>query len=298
MNKSAAIIGLGVLGSAITEYLLKNDFEIYGFDILPEALAKFDSFENFNACSSVSELFSNQENILLCLPTPANLDSVMHAMPNQKNLNKTTDGPLVIELSTLPVDTKQNALLLARDKQIRMVDCPVSGNRIVALQGKLSAYLSGDEEDVLAAKPLLESFCQKVTQVGAFGNGSKMKLIGNILNLVHNSVTAEVMVLGMKVGLEPELIHRAISGTFSSSAVFEGRGKLMVENNYAVEGMNFSTPIKDSEFITKLAKDHLVPLPLYQVALQYYLAAMAQGYADLDAAAVCAVVEKNTNLIR
>ena len=125
-----------------------------------------------------------------------------------------------------------------------------------------------------------------------------MKLIGNILNLVHNSVTAEVMVLGMKVGLEPELIHKAISGTFSSSAVFEGRGKLMVDNNYAVEGMNFSTPIKDSDFITKLAKDHFVPLPLYQVALQYYLAAMAQGYEDLDAAAVCAVVEKNTNLNR
>ena len=96
-----------------------------------------------------------------------------------------------------------------------------------------------------------------------------MKLIGNILNLVHNSVTAEVMVLGMKVGLEPELIHKAISGTFSSSAVFEGRGKLMVDNEYAVEGMNFSTP-----------------------------SAMAQGYQDLDAAAVCAVLEKNANLTR
>ena len=122
----------------------------------------------------------------------------------------------------------------------------LSGNRVAALQGKLSAYLSGDREDVQRAKPYLEAFCQKVTEVGNFGNGSKMKLIGNILNLVHNSVTAEVMVLGMKVGLEPELIHKAISGTFSSSAVFEGRGKLMVNNEYAVEGMNFSTPIKDS----------------------------------------------------
>ncbi|RCL79420.1 MAG: hypothetical protein DBW68_03045, partial [SAR116 cluster bacterium] len=97
MNKSAAIIGLGVLGSAITEYLLKHDFEIYGFDILPEALAKFDSFENFHTCSSVADLFSKQKNILLCLPAPANLDSVMRAMPSQKDLNKTADSPLVIE---------------------------------------------------------------------------------------------------------------------------------------------------------------------------------------------------------
>ena len=300
MNKSAAIIGLGVLGSAIAEYLLKSDYEIHGFDISLEALSKFDSFENFHSCSSVSDVFLTQENILLCLPSPANLDSVMQAMPSQKNLNKiaNSNAPLVIDLSTLPLDAKQNALLLASDKKIRMVDSPVSGNRIVALQGKLSAYLSGDEEDVRAAKPVLEAFCQKVTEVGAFGNGSKMKLIGNILNLVHNSVAAEVMVLGMKVGLEPELIYTAISGTFSSSAVFEGRGQLMVQNNYAVEGMNFSTPIKDSDFITKLAKDNFVPLPIYQVALQYYLAAMAQGYQDMDAAAVCAVIEKNANLNR
>ena len=300
MNKSAAIIGLGVLGSAIAEYLLKSDFEIHGFDISLEALSKFDSFENFHSCSSISDIFLTQENILLCLPSPANLDAVMQAIPSQKDLNKIADSnvPLVIELSTLPVDAKQNALTLARDKQIRMVDSPVSGNRIVALQGKLSAYLSGNEEDVMAAKPVLKAFCQKVTEVGAFGNGSKMKLIGNILNLVHNSITAEVMVLGMKVGLEPELIYQAISGTFSSSAVFEGRGQLMVQNDYAVEGMNFSTPIKDSDFITKLAKDNFVPLPIYQVALQYYLAAMAQGYQDMDAAAVCAVIEKNANLSR
>ena len=185
MNKSAAIIGLGVLGSAIAEYLLKCDFEIHGFDISLGALSKFDSFENFHSCSSVSDIFLRQENILLCLPSPANLDAVMQEIPSQKDLNKIADSnvPLLIELSTLPVDAKQNAFTLARDKQIRMVDSPVSGNRIVALQGKLSAYLSGNEEDVRAAKPVLEAFCQKVTEVGAFGNGSKMKLIGNILNL-------------------------------------------------------------------------------------------------------------------
>ena len=220
----------------------------------------------------------------------------MKAIPNGKEPEK--NRQLLIELSTLPVDSKEKAREIACEKNIQIVDSPLSGNRVVALQGELSAYLSGDAEDVQRAKPFLEAFCNKVTEVGDYGNGSKMKLIGNILNLVHNSVTAEVMVLGMKVGLKPELIHKAISGTFSSSAVFEGRGKLMVDNEYAVEGMNFSTPIKDSEFITKLAKDNFVPLPIYQVALQYYLSAMAQGYQDLDAAAVCAVLEKNANLNR
>ena len=296
MTKSIAIIGLGVLGSAIARFLLENRFQVYGFDISKKALAKLNNNKKFYACGSIDEIFYNESYILLCLPSAGCLHEVMKAIPNGKEPEK--NRQLLIELSTLPVDSKEKAREIARKKNIQIVDSPLSGNRVVALQGKLSAYLSGDAEDVQRAKPFLEAFCNKVTEVGDYGNGSKMKVIGNILNLVHNSVTAEVMVLGMKVGLEPELIHKAISGTFSSSAVFEGRGKLMVNNEYAVEGMNFSTPIKDSEFITKLAKDNFVPLPIYQVALQYYLSAMAQGYQDLDAAAVCAVLEKNANLNR
>ncbi len=296
MTKSIAIIGLGVLGSAIARFLLENRFQVYGFDISKKALAKLNNNKKFYACGSIDEIFYNESNILLCLPSAGSLHDVMKAIPNGKEPEK--NRQLLIELSTLPVDSKEKAREIARKKNIQIVDSPLSGNRVAALKGKLSAYLSGDAEDVQRAKPFLEAFCNKVTEVGDYGNGSKMKLIGNILNLVHNSVTAEVMVLGMKVGLEPELIHKAISGTFSSSAVFEGRGKLMVDNEYAVEGMNFSTPIKDSEFITKLAKDNFVPLPIYQVALQYYLSAMAQGYQDLDAAAVCAVLEKNANLNR
>ena len=296
MTKSIAIIGLGVLGSAIARFLLENRFQVYGFDISKKALAKLNNSKKFYACRSIDDMFHNESNILLCLPSAGSLHEVMKAIPNEKEPEK--NRQLLIELSTLPVDSKEKAREIASKKNIQIVDSPLSGNRVVALQGKLSAYLSGDAEDVQRAKPFLEAFCNKVTEVGDYGNGSKMKLIGNILNLVHNSVTAEVMVLGMKVGLEPELIHKAISGTFSSSAVFEGRGKLMVDNEYAVEGMNFSTPIKDSEFITKLAKDNFVPLPIYQVALQYYLSAMAQGYQDLDAAAVCAVLEKNANLNR
>ena len=296
MTKSIAIIGLGVLGSAIARFLLENRFQVYGFDISKKALAKLNNNKKFYACGSIDEIFYNESNILLCLPSSGSLHEVMKAIPSGKEPEKKRQ--LLIELSTLPVDSKEKAREIAQKKNIQIVDSPLSGNRVVALKGKLSAYLSGDAEDVQRAKPFLEAFCNKVTEVGDYGNGSKMKLIGNILNLVHNSVTAEVMVLGMKVGLEPELIHKAISGTFSSSAVFEGRGKLMVDNEYAVEGMNFSTPIKDSEFITKLAKDNFVPLPIYQVALQYYLSAMAQGYQDLDAAAVCAVLEKNANLNR
>jgi 3-hydroxyisobutyrate dehydrogenase-like beta-hydroxyacid dehydrogenase len=176
--------------------------------------------------------------------------------------------------------------------------CAVLEDRIAALEGKLSAYLSGDERNKELINKILDVFCQKVTDVGDFGNGTIMKLIGNILNLVHNAVAGEVMTLGMKSGLKPEVIYNAISGTFSSSGVFDNRGKLMVDEDYDKEGMNFSTSIKDSSFITDLSKKYMVPLPIYQVALQYYYAAVAQGYYDKDAASVLKVLEKNANVQR
>ena len=125
-----------------------------------------------------------------------------------------------------------------------------------------------------------------------------MKLIGNILNLVHNAVTAEVMLLGMKSGLSSKIIHEAISGTFSSSGVFENRGKLMINEDYSKEGMNFSIPLKDSKFITDLSRDKAVGIPIYQVALQYYYSAVAQGLKDKDASSVLKALEKNFNFKR
>ena len=72
----------------------------------------------------------------------------------------------------------------------------------------------------------------------------------------------------------------------------------MVEEDYNREGMNFSTPIKDSAFITDLSKKFMMPLPIYQVALQYYYAAISQGHFNKDAASVLKAIENNANIKR
>ena len=126
----------------------------------------------------------------------------------------------------------------------------------------------------------------------------KMKICGNILNLVHNSVAAEVMVLGMKSGLDPKMIHKVISGSGSSSRMFDLRGGFMAENDYMQEAMNFSIPLKDARIISQQAADVLCPIPIYQAALQPYYAAVAQGHFDEDASAVCAALELAANCVR
>lgn len=72
----------------------------------------------------------------------------------------------------------------------------------------------------------------------------------------------------------------------------------MVEENYKKEGMNLSVPLKDAQIISDYAAGLYCPIPIYQVALQNYYAAAAQGHADEDAAAVCQVMERAANVSR
>ena len=289
-ENNVGIIGLGVLGSAIAINFINKNIPINGYDIDQKALEKLSN-NKINVYNSIHKISNECNFIITSLPSESSLINVCKELVNNDNL-------IIIETSTLPLDCKLEAKKILLEKNVSIFDAPLSGNRIAALEGKLSAYLSGDNKNKMETQNVLKVFCQKVTDVGDYGNGTVMKLIGNILNLVHNAVTAEVIALGIKSGLDPKVIHDAISGTFSSSGVFENRGKLMVDEDYDKEGMNFSTPLKDSTFITDLSKKYMMPLPIYQVALQYYYAAIAQGNFSKDAASVLKAIEINANVKR
>ncbi len=287
LNNKIGIVGLGVLGSAIAECFIKKNINIFGFDISDQFYKKLDK-SYFSKTDDLDQIYSECDIVLTCLSSEESLLEVTKEISSKV---------LIIETSTLPLDCKKKVLDQLNNSNCKIVDAPLSGNRLAALEGNLSAYLSGHKNEKIIAKKVLDLFCQKVTDVGDFGNGIVIKLIGNILNLVHNAVSAEVLTLGMKVGLKPEIIYEAISGTFSSSGVFENRGKLMVDQDFEKEGMNFSTPMKDSKFITELSRANLVALPIYQVALQYYYSAVANGLGDKDASSIIKIIEKKHQFI-
>lgn len=288
-------IGLGVLGSAIAANLVDGGCDVLGFDTSSKA-REASSADGVKLVDSVAQVTTSCALIFTCLPNAKALDAVVGDIASS---SATDDGgQIIIELSTLSVADKEKSAARLQAAGRKVLDCPVSGNRIMALKKGLTAFCSGDRDDYLAVRDTLTAFCKKEHYVGPFGNGTKTKLCGNILNLVHNTVAAEAMVLAMKSGLDPKSFHEVISGSGSSSAMFEVRGALMAENDYAKEGMNFSVPLKDSQIIAQHAASVGSPIPLYQAAVQYYHAAQAQGLGHLDAAAVCKVMERMANCER
>ncbi len=295
MSETLGFIGLGVLGSAIAGHLVAGGRRVVGCDINAEKTIALRQSGGESAATP-RETADRADVIFLCLPTADSLHSVVSGPDGLVHGGE--HGQIVVELSTFSIADKEAARDALAEAGKVLLDCPVSGNRIMALERKLTAFGSGDKAAWKRVEPIVGTFTRRSYHVGEFGCGMKMKLCGNILNLVHNSVAAEVMVLGIKSGLDPKVIHEVISGSGSSSAMFEVRGALMVENDYVREGMNFSIPLKDSRLIAEHAARHLVPTPIYHAALQTYYAAVAQGHGDEDQSAVCAAMERAANCER
>src|SRR5208337_4576307 len=109
-----------------------------------------------------------------------------------------------------------------------MLDCPVSGTGTQAKAKDLAIYASGDSKSIRKLRPLFAAFARAVHDLGAFGNGSRMKYVANLLVAIHNVASAEALVLGMKAGLPPQLIYDQIKIGAGNSRVFELRAPMMV----------------------------------------------------------------------
>ena len=102
--------------------------------------------------------------------------------------------------------------------------------------------------------------------VGAFGNGSRMKYVANLLVAIHNVASAEAMVLGMKSGLPPQLIFDLIKTGAGNSRIFELRAPMMVKNDYDTATMKISVWQKDMDVIGGFARDIAVPTPMFDAS--------------------------------
>jgi 3-hydroxyisobutyrate dehydrogenase-like beta-hydroxyacid dehydrogenase len=141
-------------------------------------------------------------------------------------------------------------------------------------------------------------FARAVHDVGAFGNGSRMKYVANLLVAINNVASAEAMVLGMKAGLAPRQIFELVRTGAGNSRVFELRAPMMVTGRYSDATMKVSVWQKDMDVISSFAEQVGAPTPLLSATLPIYARAMVTGHAADDTASVCAVLEEMAGLQR
>ena len=177
---------------------------------------------------------------------------------------------------------------------------PISGTGAQAKVKDLVIYASGERASVAALEPILAAFSRQAHDLGAFGNGTRMKFVANLLVAIHNVASAEAFVLGIKAGLDPKQIFELISAGAGTSRVFELRGPMMAGNRYDGDNvtMRVKTWQKDMTVIGDFARELGCPTPLFSATGPIYAAAMANGHGGDDTASVCAVLEAMAGITR
>ncbi len=295
MNKKIGMIGVGIMGSAMSANLLKAGYGVIGYDIdsgQVDALVRKGG-SGADCCREVAE---QADVIITSLPSVEALEQVVNAKDGLVSAAK--KNLIVIETSTLTLEAKQSAHDSLNSVGMEILDCPLSGTGSQAVKKDIVVYASGNRQACVACDPIFNGFSRANYYVGEFGMGSKMKFVANLLVTIHNVSAAEALVLGMKAGLEPEIMIKAISDGGGTSRMFEVRGPLMAAEKYDQVTMKMDMHQKDIKIISDFATKLNCPTPLLSAAAQIYTAALAKGRAKQDTAAVCAVLEEMASIKR
>ena len=295
MTQKVGMIGLGIMGSAMSANLLKAGFPVIGYDIVPE-LVETHVDNGGGGAASPREVADNSDVVITSLPSVEALQDVVSGEEGLLKSSKT--GLVVIETSTLPLEAKQEAYEALKAGNVDLLDCPLSGTGAQAVKKDLVVYASGNKKACESCIPVFDGFARANYYLGEFGMGTKMKFVANLLVTIHNVSAAEAFVLGMKAGLDPEMILKVISDGAGTSRMFEVRGPQMVAGNYEKATMKVDVFQKDIRIITAFANELQCPTPLLSAAAQIYTTALANGRAKQDTASVCAVLEKMAGLKR
>jgi len=286
------IVGLGIMGGAFAQNLVKAGWHVVGYDIDPvrrRAMAK----AGVEIAKDAAALAAAAPTIITSLPKPVALDATVKAIADAG-----VKPRVIVEASTFTLDDKVRAERALRKAGHVMLDCPISGTGSQAKTRDLVVYASGDSKAIRKLKPLFASFARAAHDLGAFGNGSRMKYVANLLVAINNVAAAEAMVLGMKAGLDPQVIHDMVTAGAGNSRVFELRAPMMVKGRYDDATMKIAIWQKDMQVIGDFAKKIGAPVPLFAATRPVYQAALAGGHAMHDTAAVCAVLEKKARVRR
>jgi 3-hydroxyisobutyrate dehydrogenase/glyoxylate/succinic semialdehyde reductase len=286
MDKTVGIVGLGIMGSAIARNLVERGWRVIGFDI--DAAKRTElAAANVSIAADVAEVARDAPVIMTSLPTPATVADVAQMIADSGQSPR-----IAIELSTLTLADKLRFEAILNKAGHIALDCPLSGTGAQARNRDLVVYASGDSEAIVRCAGLFADFAKQSADLGAFGNGSRMKFVANHLVAIHNVATAEAMILAERAGLDPKMVVEMVGPGAGGSRMFQMRAPMMVEGVYEPATMKVSTWKKDMAIIAEFAEDVGCETPMFTLTQPVYTEAMAMGLGDQDTAAVFEVLKK------
>lgn len=278
-HPTVGFIGLGNMGSGMTRNLQRAGFSLVVTDIRREAAADLVAGGAVWA-ETAAEVAARSDLVITMLPTPRHVDVVVNGPTGI--LAGIADGGTWVDMSTSVPDV---AAAVRRDhahRGLHIVDAPVSGMSAGAASGRLQIFIGGDPDDVARLRPVFEAMGdpERILHVGAAGAGYAVKLMINQLWFSHLVATAEVLAVGVKAGVDLEVLRTALIASPANSHFVEHDVLSILDHGDYDEGFAIALACKDLGLSIDLARSVGVPVELSAVVEQVYRRAKAQ-YGDL-----------------
>jgi L-threonate 2-dehydrogenase len=292
MKGQVGFVGLGIMGGAMARNVAAAGWEVFGYDPDADRCAQARA-AGVTLVADAAEVARRAPLVVTSLPSPAAALATAEAIAGSGAAPR-----IVAEASTLALEDKLAFAKVLEAAGHRPLDCPLSGTGAQCERKDVVVYASGERAAIEAARPAFADFTRVLHDLGAYGNGTRMKFVANLLVAIHNVASAEAMVLGMKAGLDPHQIVELIGSGVGTSKVFDLRAPLMADDHYEPPTMKVAIWQKDMAVIGKFAAELGVETPTFAACGPIYDAAMKAGLGPMDTAAVCRVIAERSGLER
>ena len=286
MSETVGFIGLGLMGKPMALNLLKAGFQVVvhsrsrgPVDVLAEAGA--------SVATSAADVARKATVVITMVPDTPDVELVL-AGPNGvfEGLQK---GSVIVDMSTISPEVTRRLAAQAAERGASMLDAPVSGGEIGAINGTLSIMVGGDEAALERVRPVLAAMGSRIIHIGESGAGQVCKVCNQMAIGGALAVVSELMVLASKAGVDPAKVREALLGGFAASRVLEVHGERILTGNYK-PGFRAALYHKDMGIAAETARTLNVPVPVTSIIQQLVASMIASGRGDLDYSGLATVL--------
>ena len=282
-------IGTGTMGQPMLANLVRKEFNVVAFDIVPAAL---DTAVRLGAArvGSVGEAAANCDLVITMLPSSANVEAVY--LGSEGIVGTAARGRLCVDMSTIDPGTSQRVAARLKERGLRFLDAPVSGGVGGATAGTLAIMVGGDAGDLEEARPVLAAMGANIIHVGAVGAGEVAKLCNNLISGTVAVAVSEAFRIGEAFGVDPQILTSVIAKSSGATWVMEhmhpvpGIVENAASNRQYAPGFMTDLMAKDLALAVNAAREKRVPVVVAPAAQQLYRMASSHGLGREDFSAV------------
>ena len=272
-------VGLGIMGKSMSLNLLKAGIDLTVWNRTKEKVTALQD-QGANVADSLGTLAQNSDIIITIVNDTPDVEEIIFGRSGL--ITSLSPGKIIIDMSTISPDATERLANKLREKQIEMLDAPVSGGVKGAIDGSLTFIVGGSEKAVMKAGPVFGAMGKSVFRVGDVGTGMTLKALNQIISALNTLTICETVVLGEKLGVSAERFYEVLSHCAANSYHLQSKLPDFIIPKSFDTGHRIEMMIKDLDIALDIANQNNVDMKFSRTGTDLYREGAENGYAKLD----------------